>query len=90
MPAEPRAPFIADFGCGPGVDPEEATNRPPIAPRAAPLRRSVMLGAGVEQLRAVRPGVLRYCRWFLAARWPLEEVAALFDLDPESLREALA
>ncbi len=95
MPAEPAASFVADFGCGPGVDPEEAMNRPPrVAPVAEPapepLRRSAALGGGVEQLSPVRANVLRYCRWFLAARWSLEDVAGLFDLDPIHLAEALA
>jgi hypothetical protein len=29
--------------------------------------------------------ILRYCRWFLAARWSLRDVAWLFDLEPEAL-----
>jgi hypothetical protein len=37
----------------------------------------------------VSPEKLRYCRWFLAADWPLGVVAFLFDLDPEHLSGAL-
>jgi hypothetical protein len=33
--------------------------------------------------------VRRWCGWFLAARWPLDEVAALFDLHPADLAAAV-
>lgn len=36
----------------------------------------------------VRPRKLRFCRWFLAAGWPLADVADLFDLYPAELEAA--
>ncbi|WP_312066274.1 hypothetical protein [Brevundimonas sp.] len=54
-----------------------------------PEARSPKPEAVAAGLSAVKPQVVRYARWFLAADWPLGLVARLFDLDPETLAEAV-
>ena len=85
--------FLADFGCGPCVDPEAAANHRPPAPAARPAQPAsaawLRPRSGVERLRPLTHARLRFCRWFLAAGWPVQEVASLFDLDVERLAEAL-
>ena len=96
--AEPAV--VADFGCGPGVDPEAGVNLEPAAPATSAMAMAIVPaastsvawrrpGAGVERLRVMTPARLRFCRWFLAAGWRVHEVADLFDLDVERLVEAL-
>lgn len=42
-----------------------------------------------HQLKPVSADVLRWSRWFRAARWPIAEVAYLFDRDEDALAAAL-
>jgi hypothetical protein len=44
---------------------------------------------GRHQLKPVTPDVLRWARWFRAARWPVAEVAYLFNRDEDALAAAL-
>ncbi len=79
-------------------------SRPPARPElnrldaAQPERRtapSVVVDLDSRRLRrAVRmtpvtPSKLRYARRFLDARWPLEDVAFLFDVGPDALAAAV-
>lgn len=58
--------------------------------RARPRARRVGRGPveEVKRLGPVTPAKRRYAGWFLAADWPLDEVAALFDVSPPALAEA--
>lgn len=54
----------------------------PVAVASAPPRT-------VVRLRAVTQRTIRFSRWFLAADWPLDEVADLFSVNPTALADAL-
>lgn len=45
--------------------------------------------AEIADLVRTRPRLLRFARWFSAARWRLKDIAALFDIEERLLREAL-
>ena len=61
-------------------------NRPePRIERPAPARPEV----GVTRIKPVTGRVLRWASAFLDARWPLDEVAGLFDVHPDALVDAL-
>ena len=44
----------------------------------------------VSLVRPVTARTLRFAAWFVAARWRVDDVAWLFDLDAQELGEALA
>ena len=46
------------------------------------------MGLTVKRLKPVTPAIARWAGWFLTARWPLETVADLFEVDAERLAEA--
>lgn len=77
-------------------------SRPPVRPEPnrldagpSPRRAPVIVDLDSRRLRrAVRmtpvtPSKLRFARRFLDARWPLEDVAFLFDVGPDALAEAV-
>ena len=65
---------------------ERGVDRP--APRAGRVfeRRA---GAQPPRLKPVSAAIARWARWFAAARWRLDEVADLFDVDPDALAAAV-
>lgn len=60
-------------------------------PMAVPMRRPPPAPpkSGVERVRPVTPAIARYAGWFAAARWPLDQVAWLFDVAEPDLAAAL-
>lgn len=88
----------------PAPPPKPRPLPPPVilpTPRPAPAQGKSELPLVLRSLLAppppppatvagISPDVLGYCRRFRAAHWSLRETAALFDLDPEDLAEALA
>ncbi|MBX3480105.1 MAG: hypothetical protein KF842_06870 [Caulobacter sp.] len=57
--------------------------------RGAPALSRVGERAGVETLKPITGARLRYATWFHRAHWPVEEIAALFDVDAGDLQRAL-
>lgn len=97
--AEMPAPTPAPTPAAPTVEPKPAPRRlkaPAIPPRqrARPIpgvRTEGLNAAGaVTVLRPLKPRVVEWAWWFVAAGWPLEEVADLFDLAADRLEAALA
>lgn len=87
--AEPPSP-------PPSPEPVAAPEPEPAAPAPAPPRAPVSRpapppgpvaarGGEVVRVKPLKPAVARWARGFLAAGWPLGEIAWLFDLDPEAL-----
>lgn len=67
---------------------------PPKRTRARPEPRverseKVRSAPAVTRLKPVTAKTLRWAPAFLDARWPLDEVAALFDVHPDALVDAL-
>lgn len=57
---------------------------------ATPARSTSGTSAGLSNgSGAIPERVLRYCRWFDRARWPIRSIAHLFDLKPDELARAL-
>jgi hypothetical protein len=68
------------------LPPKRTRNRPePRTDRSAPTRPRV----GVTRIKPVTARVLGWASAFLDARWPLDEVAELFDVHPDALVDAL-
>jgi len=83
----------------PGGEPKSAGRRlkaPAIPPRqrARPIpgvkSEDLRSASSVTVLRPLKPRVVGWAWWFVAAGWPLEEVADLFDLAADRLEAALA
>jgi hypothetical protein len=77
----------------PPVRPEPKAEAPtdlaaprPVNPGAAIASRRM---SRVIRMTRVTPPKLRYARWFLDARWPLEDVAFLFDVGADALADAV-
>jgi hypothetical protein len=71
--------------------PEPAPQRPAPASSFPPPAPPRTFAAPAPARRwTIRPRKLRFCRQFLAAGWPLEEVASLFDVHADELAEAIA
>lgn len=65
--------------------------RPPARPRA--IAAPVAANPVRERSRPFKPVTaknLRFARWFVAADWPVDEVAQLFHVHPDALVDALA
>lgn len=99
IPAPTLAPTLAPTPEAPAVEPTPSPRRlraPAIPPRqrarAIPRVRPADLKAAgaVTVLRPLKPRVVGWAWWFVAAGWPLEEVADLFDLAADRLEAALA
>lgn len=95
-------PVTASPPEAPADPPVEASSRKPRGPRrpepqavavlaqpAAPAVVRPHSGPAVR-LRPVTDRIIRFAAWFAAARWPVEEIAELFDVSPEQLEKVLA
>lgn len=91
----PAPPVVAPAAAEPAL-PSPTVASPPVAspappadltPSGRPVRR--MARAAAPKPLPVRPDVLRWCRWFLAAGWSPSETAGLFDLSDRDLAHAL-
>jgi hypothetical protein len=58
-----------------------------LAPTPAPRQPA---RGGAMRLRPLTEKIARYGAWFLAARWPLDEIAELFDVAPDALGKVIA
>ncbi|WP_426041522.1 hypothetical protein [Brevundimonas sp. TWP2-3-4b1] len=87
-----RTRFLATEGCSPAlIEPARAqTAKPLAAPRTAAARRETGSAGRTVRIRPITGQIVGWAGWFLEAEiWTAEEVADLFDVDPEALLTAL-
>ncbi len=85
----PRRPKRGRHRRAPAAPAVAAAPAPIFEPRRAPQPAQAARKGGAVRLKPVSAAVVRYARWFVAARWQTDTVASLFDVDPIALRRAL-
>jgi hypothetical protein len=84
---EAKAPVVTPRPIARAVLPPKRT-RARAEPRIERIEK-VRSAPAVTRLKPVTARTLRWAPAFLDARWPLDEVAALFDVHPDALVDAL-
>jgi hypothetical protein len=84
--------LVEGLSCVPVPKPRAAVKAKAPPPKVPGHRVAlVKLGkrSGIEVLRPMTPSRLRFARWFHEADWPVDDIAALFDLSPGDLAKGL-